>query len=330
MAPATTIGASSPVDSSGNDLSATEKAKVESVLVTDITNMQTRYGRNVDLATQMVTKAASYGTTAAVANHIVNLSATSLSDLLNQVNGQTVTLANQQVVTLQTSGASIQEISPSLTDTLYGLLINPNIIFLLFIVAVIGIYVEISHPGAILPGVTGSIALLLFLFGVGSLTPNWAGLALMVLSFVLLVLDVRLTTHGALTIGAVISMIVGALLFFNTGGAYQRQGVNPLEVYITGGLMGCLGLFIVAVIIRVKRKPVKTGKEGMLGALVIARTPLTPGGRVSFGGEDWAAVLDPPTLSVDNGAELRITAVEGLRLHVQLATQFITHANSHA
>lgn len=322
MAPATTIGASSPVNGDGSNLDSTMQAKVESVLVTDITNMQTRYHRNVDLAARMITNAASYGDQQAEAQGLVNLTAANLSDLLQQIDGRSVTLANGQSVTLQTSGAGTRDINPGLVDNLYSLLTDPNIIFLLFIVAIIGIYIEISHPGLILPGVMGSISLLLFLFGAGSLAPNWAGLALMGLALVLLILDMRLPTHGVLTVGAVVSLIVGALLFFNSGsgGPYQGEQVNPLVIVTMSVLVGSLGLYVVTIVLRTRRAPVSTGVEGMIGTTVTALTPLLPEGRVRYGGEDWAAVLDPPALTVDAGSELRIVAVDGLQLHVQLAT----------
>lgn len=317
MAPGTTIGASSPVDINGGDLGNTLKAKIENVLVSDMTNIQTRYGRNVDAATLMVTQAKSYTDQQAKDLGIINLQASSLSDLLSQVNNGSVTLASGSVVTLQTAGATVQNIDAGAVETLYNLLLDPNVIFLLFIVAVVGIFVEISHPGAILPGVAGGIALLLFLFGAGSLSPNWAGLALMVLAFVLLILDVRLTTHGVLTVGAAISLIVGSLLFFNSGGPYQGPQVNTVLVYAMSGLVGLVGLYVVTVIVRTRRRPISTGKESMIGATVIASTPLLPDGRVNYGGEDWAAVLDDLSTSADPGTELRIVAVEGLLLHVQ-------------
>lgn len=323
MAPSTTIGASSPVNSDGSNLDSTEQAKVESVLTTDITNIQQRYGRNTDLATKMITHAASYGDQEAQAQGIVNIDASNLTDLLNQTDGRTVTLANGHQVTLQTAGANVRNIDQGFMDNLYSLLIDPNVIFLLFVIAMIGIYIEISHPGLIVPGVLGSISLLLFLFGVGSLSPNWAGLALMLLAFVLLVLDVRLPTHGVLTIGAVISLVIGALLFFNSGGPYQGPHVNPLVVYIMGVVIGGLGFYVVTVVVRTRRAPVTTGTEGMIGARVSALTPLAPEGRVSYGGENWAAVLNPPTVSVDAGSELRIVSVEGLVLHVELATDIL-------
>lgn len=327
MAPSTTIGASSPVNSDGSNLDSTERSKVESVLTTDITNIQRRYGRNTDLAVKMITNAASYGDQEAKARGIINLDASNLTDLLNQADGRSVTLANGHQVTLQTAGASVRNLDRSVVDNLYELLIDPNVIFLLFVIAMIGIYIEISHPGLIVPGVLGSISLLLFLFGAGSLSPNWAGLALMALALVLLILDVRLPTHGVLTIGAVVSLVVGALLFFNSGGPYQGPHVNPLVVYVMGVVIGGLGFYVVTVVVRTRRAPVTTGPEGMIGASVSALTPLAPEGRVSYGGENWAAVLDPPTLSVDAGSELRVVSVDGLRLHVQLATNALPPAD---
>jgi len=205
----------------------------------------------------------------------------------------------------------------NLSDTFLSLLLDPNVIFLLFIVALIGIFVEISHPGAIIPGVVGSIALILFLFGAWFLSPNWAGLALMALTFVLLILDVKLPAHGILTLGAVISLISGAFLFFNSGRPSQGPQLNPILVFAMGGLVGLVGLYVVTLIVRTQRRSVKTGTDSMIGATVIASTPLQPTGRVDYKGENWTAVLDDPSTSVDPGTEMRIVAVEGLLVHVQ-------------
>jgi len=327
MAPGTTIGASSPVTSTGGDIGSTEKAKIESVLVSDMTSIQNGYGRKgVDPAIKMVTNAASYTDQQALDQGIIDLRASSLNDLLSQVNNKTVTFTSGQMTTLHTAGASIQNINTSLVDSLYSLLLDPNVIFLLFIVAMVGIFVEISHPGAILPGVTGAIALILFLFAAGSISPNWAGLALMVLAFILLILDLKLTTHGVLTVGAVVSLIFGALLFFNSGGPYQGPQVNTALVFSTAAVVGLLGFYIVTMVIRTRRKPVNTGREGMIGANAIALTPLAPEGRVDYGGEDWAAVLDDPEMSVDPGSEVRIVSVEGL--HLRVAPAFNRLSNS--
>jgi len=319
MAPATRIGASSPITSSGADIDSTLKAKIENDLTAQMTSMQERYARNVPLAVAMVTQARSYDDITALQQHLINIGgsdAANLTTLLKTVDGRSVTLINGQTVTLHTAGASIQTISATPIDNFYGFLIDPNIAFLLFVLAMIGIYLEVAHPGAILPGVTGSIALVLFLFAAGSLAPDWAGLLLMVLAFVLLVLDLRLPTHGILTIGAVVSLIVGSLLFFNNGNSYGGPGLNPLVVYVVAGFIGLLGLSLVTFVVRAQHQRVTSGVEGMIGSKVIAITALLPEGRVRYGGENWAAVLDEPARTADPGSELVITAVDGLLLHV--------------
>src|SRR5438045_9232755 len=123
----------------------------------------------------------------------------------------------------------------SLSNTILSLLLDPNVILLLFIVALIGVFVEVSHPGAIIPGVVGSIALILFFFGAWFLSPNWAGLVFMTLAFVLLLLDVNLPAHGILTLGAAISLIAGAFLFFNVGQSSHESQPNTTLLFAVGG-----------------------------------------------------------------------------------------------
>ncbi len=196
------------------------------------------------------------------------------------------------------------------------MLLDPNIVFLLFIVAILGIYVEIAHPGTLVPGVIGGIAFLCFLFAASFLTPNWVGLAFMLLAAVLLVLDVKLTTHGILTIGAMVSLVVGVFLFFNNTGPGDAQ-LNPILVYMVTAIVGIVGFLVARIAMRVRRMRVTTGVESMIGATVIAKTPLVPEGRVSYAGEDWAAILDDSATSADPGSKLQIVSVEGLRLYVQ-------------
>ena len=200
-----------------------------------------------------------------------------------------------------------------LAGMLLSFLLNPNVIFFLFVLAILCIFMELSHPGAIVPGVIGAFALILFLIASASLSPNWSGLALMLLAGVLLVLDVKLLTHGLLTLGAVLSLIVGTLLFFNTG----EQRIQPIVVYSVGAIFGLISIALVTWIVRIQRKGVTTGMEGMVGSHVTAITPLLPEGRVRYQGENWAAVMDKSGASADPGSELQVVAVEGLRLRVR-------------
>ncbi|HLX39696.1 MAG TPA: nodulation protein NfeD [Ktedonobacteraceae bacterium] len=316
MAPTTRIGASSPINSDGSDIGSTLKSKIENDLVASMTGIQTRYGRNIALATRMVTNAASYDDATAESQGIVDLGAANLTDLLNKVNGRFAKLDSGSVM-LQTAGDTVVNVNPSFWTSFYGFIIDPNVTFLLFIVALIGIFLEIAHPGAIFPGTVGGIALILFLFAAGSLMPNWAGLGLMVLAFVLLVLDLRLPTHGILTVGAIISLIFGSLIFFNSGGPYNGPQLNPFVLYVISGLIGIMSFSLIAVIVRTQRNALPSGVTSMIGAKAIALTPLLPEGRVNYGGENWAAVLAGDTQLVDAGTEVQIVAIEGLRLYVQ-------------
>jgi membrane-bound serine protease (ClpP class) len=214
-----------------------------------------------------------------------------------------------------------------MVDPLYAFLIDPNVVFMLFVVAMIGIFLEIVHPGAILPGVTGAIALLLFLFAVGSLTPNWAGLALMALAFVLLILDVQLPTHGVLTVGAVISLVIGAFLFFGSSTSSSGPQLSPIVVYALAAVVGVLGFTLATVAVRAQHNPIPSGVEAMIGARAVTLTPLLPEGRVRYAGEDWAAILDIPYTSLDAGAEVQIVSVNGLRVHVQPIHALMEHEN---
>jgi membrane-bound serine protease (ClpP class) len=319
MAPTTRIGASSPVTSSGQDLDPTLLRKVENDLVAQITGVQQRFGRNVPLAASMVTNASSYDDRVALQQHIVDLSARSLTELLNAVDGRRVTLYSGRTVTLHTAGAAIVTLSPDTFDVLYTFLVDPNVVFLLFIVALIGIYLEISHPGAILPGVVGGIALILFLLGAGSLSPNWTGLLLMGLALVLLVLDIRLPSHGILTVGALVALVVGSLLFFNSKGPEEGAQVNPLIVYAMAGVVGLISFTLIGFIIRAQHRRLPAGVASMIGARAVTLTPLTPDGRLNYCGENWAAVLVEPYTALDEGCEVIIVAVEGLRLYVRPA-----------
>lgn len=205
----------------------------------------------------------------------------------------------------------------NLSEVVLSLLHDPNVIFLLFIVALVGIFVEVSHPGAIIPGIVGSIALILFLIGAWLFSPNWAGLILMSLAFVLLLLDVKLPAHGILTLVAVLSLIAGTFLFFNGSQSSHGSQLDPVLVFAMGGLVGLVGLYIVTLVVRTRRQSVKTGMDSMIGTRVIVSTPLQPVGRVDYKGEDWTAVLEDPSSSVDPGTEVLIVGVEGLLLHVQ-------------
>lgn len=318
MAPTTRIGAASPVDMNGGDIPSTLKAKITNDLVAEMNGLCQRYDRNAQLADRMIINAAAYNEQEAVSGHLVDLEAQTLQDLLNKIDGRQVKLDSGQVVTLNTVGATEQTIDKSLSDSLFGFLLNPNIAFILLVLAGIGIYLEISHPGAIVPGVVGAIALVLFLLTAGSLSPNWAGLALVVISFVLLILDVRLPSHGVLTAGALISLVLGSLLFFDNP---SNLGAPVLSLWVLCVMVLVVAAIAVTVLVGVvhsRRLPVNTGKEGMMGQMAQVTVTLAPSGRVKLFGEDWAARnVVVPEVPVEVGQKVRVVGIEGLTLLVE-------------
>lgn len=321
MAPSTEIGATAPVDSSGNDLPSTLASKVKNDTIARLQGEQKLFGRNTDTVQQMVQNASSFSADDALSSNTVNYVEPTLNDLLTAIDGTTVTLANGHSTTLHTAGLPRTELQPSLANQAQSLLFDPNVLFLLFIVAAVCIYLELSHPGAIVPGTIGGIALLLFLLAAGSIGPNWAGLALMLLAIVLLAIDVRAPTHGILTAGALISLAVGALIFFDTGTSGAAPPLNPIVILVFVAGVGLISVAILRAAIRAQRFPVKTGREGLIGERALVTEALTPAGRVRILGENWAATLAAPFAEagkpVEAGQEVRVVSVDGLTLVVE-------------
>lgn len=323
MAPNTRIGAASPVDSAGDNLPSTLDTKVKNDLLAQIRSVQAAYHRNVSMAEQTVTDAAAFTNQEALQGGMVDLQASSLDDLLTQLNGRSVTLQDGDSVTLQLAGLPRNEIQESFVNQVESILLDPNILFFLFVAAAICIYLEIAHPGAIVPGTVGGIALLLFLYGAGALNPNWVGLGLMLLAIVLFGIDLFVPTHGVPTVGALLSLALGAFIFFDTNAAPGQQTLDPRVIVGVIIGMGLLVLLILQYIIRSRMRPVTTGREGLIGKQATVLVPLNPDGRVRLLGEDWAARLDTqsPGTAMEAGQAVRVRRVEGLRLIVEPVRQ---------
>jgi membrane-bound serine protease (ClpP class) len=323
MAPNTRIGAASPVDSSGNNLPATEDRKVKNDLEAQISGIQTTFQRNVPLAVAAVENAASYDDQDAINNHLVNMGAENQAALLSQLDGMSVPLANGSTVTLHTAGLPAIELQETLGDQVKSILFDPNVLFILFVVALVCIYLELSHPGAIVPGTVGAIALVIFLFGAGALNPNWSGLVLMLLAIVLLAVDLRTPTHGVLTVGALICLVVGSLIFFNSGADRGVPTVSPVLVGAFAAAVGLVSATLIQYVVRISRRRVATGSAGLIGEKAVAITALAPRGRVKVLGENWAARLPDRAavtgLRLEAQTPVRVVGIDGLTLIVEPA-----------
>ncbi|HEX8728642.1 MAG TPA: NfeD family protein [Ktedonobacterales bacterium] len=322
MAPSTRIGAASPVDAAGGDLPATLKSKVEQDLEALMRSIQNDYHRSVTPAEAMISNATAYTDSEAMTQGIISMQADSLTALLSQLDGYSGAYSNGTSFTVQTAGLAVQTLTPSATSQIETVLYDPTALFILFIVAAICIYLELAHPGAIVPGVVGSIALVVFLIGAIGISPNWGGLALMVLAIPLLAVDARAPTHGVLTLGALVSLVAGAIIFFDTSPNIGQAPVDPAVIIGVAVGVGLVALLVLRYGIAARLRRVTTGTESYIGQRVTVIEPLAPRGRVNLLGENWNARIAPGAKVAEPlpiGAHARIVRVEGLTLLVEPA-----------
>lgn len=319
MAPETAIGAASPVGSNGQDISATEDAKVKEILKATIRSLaENRKPAAVTLAENMIDNAQAVSASEALAAGLIDFKAASLDDLLTQMDGRTVTV-NHQPLVLHTAGARQVTIPISFIEQFLQVLTDPNLVFVLLAVGVQAILIEISNPGGWIPGFIGIVALTLAVYGLGILPVNWFGLVFIVVAFVLFLLDIKAPTHGALTAAGVASFIIGALVLFNSPNVPSFERVSVPLVVGTGFFIGAIFFTIVMFALRAQRRPVLTGLESLslVGQVGIARGDLSPSGPVQLGNELWTARLSDPTQQVRAGARVRVVAMDGLQVRVQ-------------
>ncbi len=223
--------------------------------------------------------------------------------------------------TLDTSGALVSEFKPSFIEQLLGILTNPNIVFLLLAIGVQAILIEISSPGGWVAGFIGVVCLALATYGLGVLPVNWFGIIFILTAFVLFILDIKAPTHGALTAAGVISLIVGALVLFNSPSvpSFQRVSV-PLIVGVSMAT-GALFFGILFFALRAQSTPILMGQESLIGKVGLTRGGLSPAGMVQMGGEQWSAELVDEGQIVGSGTKVEVVRVEGLKLYVRKADQ---------
>ncbi|MEP6709316.1 MAG: nodulation protein NfeD [Verrucomicrobiota bacterium] len=314
MAPATTIGAAHPVTLGGNPAGGEEKPddtmkqKLENFSVSYMEAIAAKRHRNVDWAKSAVRESASVSAEKALELKVIDLIAINLPELLKQLNGRQV-----DGKTLKTAGAEIAEIKMSASERVFQKLWRPEVMFILMLIAMYGIIGEMTTPGAILPGVVGAIALILALYLAAILPVNVTGLALIALAFMLFIFDVYAPTHGVLTMGGVISFLIGSLMLFNRADPLFRLSLSYIipATLVTAAFF----VFVIGKGLRAQLLPVKAGAETMSGKTVTALTPIdSRGGRIFIEGEYWNAVSDTP---IEKGEVAEIAAVQGLTVKLK-------------
>lgn len=310
MAPSTNIGSAHPIEAGGGNLSGDLETKVLNDAVTRVRNLASMHGRNADWAEQAVRNSVNISAEDAVRLHVADLEVSSIPALLEQIDGRTVPRPAGSL-TIHTAGAGVDDFPMPFWQVFLNALIDPTIAALLIVVAGYGIITEMSNPGLILPGVIGGLAAVLAIVSLVNLPVNIAGLLMMLLALILFLADLKAPTHGFLSVGGVIALLLGMAFLVNSGPL--GLGVNP---FVGIGLaLVTLAFFAVFVrkVVAARAQPAFAGADAMLGSIGEAREPLAPEGLVFVAGALWKATAPAP---IPAGSAVRVVGRRGLELEV--------------
>jgi membrane-bound serine protease (ClpP class) len=306
MAPPTNIGSSTPIDSGGGNIGSDLRRKLINHEAATLRALAQSHGRNVEWADRAVRVATNATAPEALRMNVIDAVAPTLPSLLEQADG---VKTKPRGYTLHVAGAEIHNVHLGFFTRLLNTLIDPNILPLLFLAGLAGIGFEIFHPGVVLPGALGAVALVTALFGFSVLPINWGGLVLMLLGVALLVIDVHVTSHGALTVAGLISLAVGSIMLFSNASGFHTS--KPLVISIAVAL-GALWVFAISKAVEVRHRPVAVGAQLIAGSVGEVRD----NGLVFVNGELWQAraaggeVLRP-------GERVRVESLDGLTVTVR-------------
>jgi len=319
MAPGTNMGAAHPVSigPTGHPDDAADhimEEKVTNDAAAYARSIAARRGRNVEWAERVVRESISSTAEEALAERVIDLVAPDLDHLLRGLDGRVVE-TDSGAVTLHTAGARVVDAPPSFREQFLARISEPNIAYLLLLAGIFGIFFELQNPGAILPGVVGAIALLTATFALQMLPINWTGLALIAIAIVLFVLEVKIASHGALTIGGVVAMLVGSIMLIDSPLPFMRVSLSVIIPAVA--FTALFFLFAVGMGVRAQRRRVTTGNEGLVGEAGVAKTAVHEEGSVFVHGEFWNARSDDPIAA---GTPVVVVGVDGMRVSVRQKT----------
>ncbi|HEV7920989.1 MAG TPA: nodulation protein NfeD [Thermoanaerobaculia bacterium] len=313
MAPGTNTGAAHPVIL-GEKMDDVMKMKMENDAAAFMRTIAAKRGRNIAVAESAVRESKSFTEQEALNQKLIDVVAPDVTSLLRAIDGRQLHRFNGSNSVLRVAGKPVRNYEMSLKQKVLSFLMDPNVAFLLFAIGMLAIYAELNHPGAVLPGVVGLICILLAVFALNLLPTRFAALALLGAAFVLFGLEAKFTSHGVLGIGGVICMTLGAVLLVD--GPIPEMRVHLSTALAVSIPMGIIAVFLMSLVLKTRRNPAVTGQEGMIGEVGVARTELTPEGKVFVHGELWNAVAKG---EIAAGARVRVAAIQGLRLLVEPA-----------
>jgi membrane-bound serine protease (ClpP class) len=314
MAPGTNAGAAHPVTLFGKP-DETMMKKMENDAAALMRSVAGKHGRNVELAESAVRESKSFTEQEALDKKLIEYIASNEEDLFRQISGKSFKRFNGATVTLNLAGQAIRDYGMTLKQHILSYLMNPNVAFIILAIGALALYMEFNHPGAVIPGTVGVVFLMLAAFSLNLLPIRYAALVLILGSFVLFALEAKFATHGVLTIGGIALLVIGGLLLVD--GPIPEMRVHLATALAVSVPLGLITAFLMGIAVRARRNKVVTGKQGLVGEIGIAETPLAPAGKVFVHGELWDAVS---TLNVSAGERVVVRQVDGLTLRVDPVT----------
>jgi membrane-bound serine protease (ClpP class) len=311
MAPGTNTGAAHPVVLGGGEMDPVMKQKVENDAAAAVRSVAAKRGRNAELAQKAVIESQAFTEEEALKQNLIDLVANDVPGLLNSLDGKTIRRFNGGEETIHLAGATVYPFELSTRQRILLSLIDPNLAFMFLVLGLIGIYVEFTNPGLIVPGVAGAILAILGLMALSVLPINWAGAALIAVGLACFVLEAMVVSHGVLGTGGAIAMVMGAVMLVDTG-------VPELTISWSTAIgvtlpFALITVFLLQLAIRSYHYKVATGSEALVGETGVAKTDIHRTGRVFIHGEWWNARSDRP---IPPGSTVQVVRIDGLTLTV--------------
>ena len=312
MAPGTNIGAAHPVSSGQMDTTMNEKVTNDAAAF--IRTIAEKRNRNMVWAERAVRRSYSYTETEALQDSVIDLIAKNEKELLAMIDGKIIKLTSGTKA-LQTVSATVEEYKMSTWEKLLNILSDPNIAYILLLLGMYGVMFELYNPGAMLPGIVGVISLILAFYSMHTLPINYAGLALIIFSIILFLLELKIASHGLLAIGGVISLLLGSMMLIKSDSSLEMVKISQSVIISATAVSALFFLFIIGFGLKAQKTKVMTGIEGLLGDVGEVLDSLSPTGTVRVQGEVWNAESLAGT--INTGEKVRIKEMKNMKLFVE-------------
>ena len=313
MAPGANMGAAHPVSVTGTQIEDTMKEKVTNDAAAYARSLAKSRNRNEDLSEKAVRESKSYTSEECLKNSLVEYIAEDMENLLQQLEGKEIRMTNGQTFTLKLKDEKITPLEMSARQKFLKTITNPTLAYFLLIFGLIGLYIEFTHAGAIIPGVLGGISLLLAFLAFQVLPINYVGLFLIILSIGFFIAEIKIQGFGAFGVGGIVSFVLGSIMLVNSPIPEMRPAMSMIIMLAV--FFGAMFMFLTYKVIQAMKMKTATGVEGMTGETGEARTDITPSsGKVFVHGEWWNAVADE---TLPEGSKVTVESMANFVLKVK-------------